>query len=185
MLFGVDVVWIGTVLAFIAAGLVIAVIYLALTIRDPMQKRVKALNERREELKAGIMSAGPKKRAQLVRRSETTDRIRGILNRLNGLQDSQINEASQRLAQAGIRNKELAVVVILARLVAPIVLGALAAAVIYWANYFPPGPISRSSWALPPPWAWATKAPTSTSATSSTSAPPPSARGCPMRSTCW
>jgi tight adherence protein C len=37
MLFGVDVVWIGTVLAFIAAGLVIAVIYLALTIRDPMQ----------------------------------------------------------------------------------------------------------------------------------------------------
>ena len=88
MLFGVDVVWVGTVLAFIAAGLMLVVIYLALTIRDPMQKRVKALNERREELKAGIVSTGgPKKRAQLVRRSETTDRIRGILNKLNGLQD--------------------------------------------------------------------------------------------------
>jgi len=137
MLFGVDVVWVGTLLAVVAAGMMIGVIYMALTIRDPMAKRVKALNERREELKAGIVAVNPKKRAQLIRRSETTDRIRTILNRLNGLQDSQIQAAQQKLAQAGIRNKEMAVAVIFGRLVAPIVLGGLAAIVIYWANYFP------------------------------------------------
>jgi hypothetical protein len=95
MLFGVDVVWVGTLLAVVAAGLMIGVIYMALTIRDPMAKRVKALNERREELKAGIVAINPKKRAQLVRRSEATDRIRTILNRINGLQDSQIQAAQQ------------------------------------------------------------------------------------------
>ncbi|WP_343609859.1 type II secretion system F family protein [Novosphingobium sp.] len=137
MLFGVDVVWVGTLLAVVAAGLMIGVIYMALTIRDPMAKRVKALNERREELKAGIVAINPKKRAQLVRRSEATDRIRTILNRINGLQDSQIQAAQQKLAQAGIRKKEMAVAVIFGRLVAPIVLGGLAAIVIYWANYFP------------------------------------------------
>ncbi|MDE1915747.1 MAG: type II secretion system F family protein [Sphingomonadales bacterium] len=138
MLFGISIEWLGTVLAFITAGLMLVILYLALTIRDPMQKRVKALNERREELKAGIVSSGgPKKRAQLVRRSETTDRIRGILNKINALQDSQINDAQQKLAQAGIRNKELAVAVILGRLVVPIVTGGLAAIIIYWANYFP------------------------------------------------
>jgi tight adherence protein C len=94
MLFGVDVVWVGTLLAVVAAGLMIGV-NLALTIRDPMAKRVKALNERREELKAGIVAINPKKRAQLVRRSEATDRIRTILNRINGLQDSQIQAAQQ------------------------------------------------------------------------------------------
>jgi tight adherence protein C len=137
MLFGVDVVWVGGLLAVVAAGLTLAVIYMALTIRDPMAKRVKALNERREELKAGIVAVNPKKRAQLVRRSEATDRIRTILNRINGLQDSQIQAAQQKLAQAGIRKKEMAVAVIFGRLVAPIVLGGLAAIVIYWANYFP------------------------------------------------
>jgi tight adherence protein C len=137
MLFGVDVVWVGTLLAVVAAALTLAAIWTAWTIRDPMAKRVKALNERREELKAGIVAINPKKRAQLVRRSEATDRIRTILNRINGLQDSQIQAAQQKLAQAGIRKKEMAVAVIFGRLVAPIVLGGLAAIVIYWANYFP------------------------------------------------
>jgi hypothetical protein len=41
--------------------MVMVAIYAALTVRDPMQKRVKALNERREQLKAGIVSERPKK----------------------------------------------------------------------------------------------------------------------------
>jgi len=136
-LFGVDVFFIGTLLAGFAALMVMVAIYAAITVRDPMQKRVKALNERREQLKAGIVSHGPKKRAQIVRRTETTDTIKGILDNLKVLQDSQVADAQQKLAQAGIRNKEWAVAVIFARMVAPIVLGALAAVVIYWLNYFP------------------------------------------------
>ncbi|WJS98457.1 type II secretion system F family protein [Novosphingobium humi] len=134
---GFDVFFVGTLLAGVAAIMVMVAIYAALTVRDPMQKRVKALNERREQLKAGIVSNTPKKRAQIVRRSDTTDAIRSILDKLKVLQDSQLADAQQKLAQAGIRNKEWAVAIIFGRMVAPIILGGLAAIVIYWMNYFP------------------------------------------------
>ncbi|HZV11119.1 MAG TPA: type II secretion system F family protein, partial [Novosphingobium sp.] len=136
-LFGVDVFWVGTLLAMVAAGAVLVAIYAALTVRDPMAKRVKALNERREELKAGIMSSGPKKRAQIVRRSDTTDTIRDILNKLKVLQDSQLAEVQQKLAQAGIRNKEWGVAIIFGRMVVPIVLGLLVVICVYWLNLWP------------------------------------------------
>jgi tight adherence protein C len=53
------------------------------------------------------------------------------------LQDSQIKDVQQKLAQAGIRKKEYAVAVIFARLVVPIVFGSLAAFLIYYVEYFP------------------------------------------------
>jgi tight adherence protein C len=53
------------------------------------------------------------------------------------LQDSQVKEIQQKLAQAGIRNKDYAVAVIFARMVLPIVLGTIAAVAIYWTNTFP------------------------------------------------
>ncbi len=136
-LYGMDVYWIGTALAAVCALMVLVAIYSAVTLRDPMKGRVKALNDRREQLKAGIVSAEPKKRAQIVRRTETTDAIRTFLDKLKVLQDSQVADAQQKLAQAGIRNKEWAVAIILGRMVAPIVLGGLAALVIYGFDYFP------------------------------------------------
>jgi tight adherence protein C len=77
------------------------------------------------------------KRAQLLRRNDTTDAIRSFLDKLKVLQDSQLADAQQKLAQAGKRNKEWAVAVILGRMVLPILFGAVAAVVIYWINYFP------------------------------------------------
>jgi tight adherence protein C len=106
-------------------------IYAAVTVRDPMAKRVKALNERREQLKAGISASTAKKRAKLVRNTETTDRMRQFLLSLQVLQDDQIKVAQQKLAQAGIRRKELAVVVIFSRLIGPLLLGGGAALWIY------------------------------------------------------
>lgn len=122
-LYGVDVFYVATVLAAVACGAVILAIYAAVTVRDPMAKRVKALNERREQLKVGITASTAKKRAKLVRNSDTTDRMRSWLSSMRVLQDDQIKMAQQRLAQAGIRRKELAVVIIFSRLVLPIVFG--------------------------------------------------------------
>ncbi len=136
-LLGVDVIWVGTLLAALAAMSVMFAIYTAVTIRDPMQKRVKALNDRREHLKAGIVTQTAKKRASIVRKTETTDRIRDMLASLKVLQDSQVKTVQQKLAQAGIRKKEYAVTVILARMVLPIVLGGIAGLMIYGINYFP------------------------------------------------
>ena len=136
-LLGIDVIFFGTVLAGLATLFVMFAIYAAVTIRDPMQKRVKALNDRREQLKAGIVTHTAKKRASLIRKTDTTDRIRDTLSSLKVLQDSQVKDVTQKLAQAGIRKKEYAVAVIFARLVLPIVLGGIAALLIYGINYFP------------------------------------------------
>jgi tight adherence protein C len=136
-LLGFDVLWIGSILAGMAAMAVMFAIYTAVTIRDPMQKRVKALNSRREELKAGIVTGTAKKRASLVRKTETTDKMKDTMNSLKVLQQSQVEVIIQKLAQAGIRRKELAIVVVFARMVLPIVLGGFAAFMIYGVNYFP------------------------------------------------
>lgn len=130
-LLGIDVFMVATMLAAVASAAVLLAIYAAVTVRDPMSKRVKALSERREQLKAGITATTAKKRAKLVRKTETTDKMRQMLSSLKVLQEDQIKTAQQKLAQAGIRRKELAVIVIFSRLVLPIVLGGSAALWLY------------------------------------------------------
>ena len=136
-LLGFDVVLIGTILAGIAAAAVVFAIYTAITVKDPMARRVKALNARREELKSGIITQKSRKRQSLVQRTETTDKVKDTLAGMKVLQESQLKIIQQKLAQAGIRNKEYAVIVIMARMVLPIVLGFLAVIVLYWTNTFP------------------------------------------------
>ncbi len=136
-LLGFDVIWVGTALAFIAAAAVMLAIYAAITVRDPMAKRVKALNERREQLKAGIVASGTKKRASLVRKSDATDRMRETLSSLKVLQDSQLKQIQQKLAQGGIRKKELAFAVLFVRMVLPIVLGLAVVLMIFVFNAVP------------------------------------------------
>lgn len=136
-LLGVDVILVGTFLAGIAALAVMFAVYTAITVRDPMAKRVKALNERREQLKAGIVTATAKKRASLVRKSETTDKMRATLQSMKMLQDSQLKDIQQRLAQAGIRNKDLAIPVVFARMILPIAFGLLGGFMFYFSDMFP------------------------------------------------
>ena len=136
-LLGIDVLWVGSILAGLAAVAVMFVIYAAITIRDPMQKRVKALNDRRDQLKSGLLTQGTRKRASLVRNTDTTDKMKDTLSSLKVLQQSQLEMIQQKLAQAGIRKKELAFAVLFARMVLPIVLGGFAALLLYGFNIFP------------------------------------------------
>jgi tight adherence protein C len=130
-LLGMDAMWLATLLWVVAGIAVMIAIYSVVTVRDPMAKRVKALNERREQLKAGITGTTAKKRAKLVRKTETTDKMRQLLSKLQVLQEDQVKDVQQRLAQAGIRRKELAVSVIFSRMVMPIIFGGGAALWIY------------------------------------------------------
>lgn len=95
-LLGVDVIMVGTMLAGVAAFAVMLAIYAAVTVRDPMVKRVKALNARREQLKAGIVTATAKKRTSLVRKTNTTERVKEALGSMKVLQDSQIQIIQQK-----------------------------------------------------------------------------------------
>ncbi|MBW6529942.1 type II secretion system F family protein [Sphingomonas sp. RRHST34] len=135
--FGIDVVWAATLLSGIAAAAVFVAIYAALGVRDPMTKRVRVLNDRREQLKAGITASTSKRRAKLVQKNEAADRMRSFLSSLRVLQDEQLKAAQHKLMQAGIRKKEWAVAVIFGRLVLPIVFGGLMIVYVYLLDAFP------------------------------------------------
>ncbi|WP_120717469.1 type II secretion system F family protein [Tsuneonella amylolytica] len=136
-LLGFDVILVGTLLAAVAALAVMMAIYAAVTVKDPMSKRVKALAARREELKAGIVKSNARKRQSLVRRTDSTDKVKETLANMKVLQQSQIEVIQQKLAWAGYRNKELAVYIIGLRMVLPIVFGFVAFMLFYVLNIMP------------------------------------------------
>jgi tight adherence protein C len=134
---GIDIVMVASALSAVATFAVLVAIYAVATVRDPMAKRVKALNERREQLKAGIVASTSKRRRNISNRNEVADKVRTLLSSLKMLQDEQVLKAQQRLMQAGIRSKDLAFVVIFARFVLPVVLGAIAIVGVYVLDWFP------------------------------------------------
>ncbi|GMM93322.1 type II secretion system F family protein [Qipengyuania sp. MTN3-11] len=142
-LLGFDVIFVGSILAGVAALAVVFAVYTAVTIKDPMNKRVKALNARREELKAGIVTASAKKRQSLVRKSDTTEKVKETLGTMKVLQDTQIASMQQQLAWAGFRNKELAVLLIGARMVLPILFGGFAFVMLYVVQIYPDWQMKR------------------------------------------
>jgi len=135
-LLGVDVIWVATILSGVATLAVCMAIYAATTVKDPMARRVRALNERREQLKAGIV-ASTNKRKKLTNRNQAADRVRALLGKFKMLQDDQIQKTQQKLMQAGIRNKDLAFFIIFARFILPLVLGTAAIVMIYVVNFWP------------------------------------------------
>jgi tight adherence protein C len=72
------------------------------------------------------------------------DKVRGLLSNLKVLQEGQVVKAQTKLMQAGIRSKDLAFVVIFARLVLPILIGGFAIILVYVIDYFPEwGPMKK------------------------------------------
>ena len=136
-LFGLTATDFGTLLAAVATLAMLFALYSVMTVRDPMAKRVKALNERREQLKAGITASTARRRAKLVKKNHATDQMRSLLSNLKVLQDDQLKEAQVKLAQAGIRSKDWAVAVIFGRMALPIVIGGMAALLLYGLGAFP------------------------------------------------
>jgi len=104
--------------------------YAVIGSRNPMARRVRALNERRELLKAGI-EGGSKRRVQLIDRATLLERMRAVLSKFKMLQDEQLKTIQLRLLQAGIRSKDMAVAVVFGRLVLPLVLGGVMALWVY------------------------------------------------------
>ncbi|MDO9489893.1 MAG: type II secretion system F family protein [Sphingomonadaceae bacterium] len=120
-IFGLSPIDLATMLAALATIAVMVAVWAATTVRDPMRGRVKALQERREQLKAGISTS--RKRGSVVAKAEATDVMRSILKKLAVLQDEQTQVAATKLAQAGIRSKDAIVALLFARLVMPLFLG--------------------------------------------------------------
>uniref|UniRef100_UPI003B3BB6FE type II secretion system F family protein n=1 Tax=Sphingomonas sp. TaxID=28214 RepID=UPI003B3BB6FE len=133
---GVGLIDMATLLSAAAVFALLVAVHAATTIHDPMAKRVKALNERREQLKAGL-TASPRRRSRLMQTNRTTDRMRGLLAGFRVLQDQQVREVQARLMQAGIRSNDAAVAVIFGRLALPIAIGGTAIVGVYLIGWFP------------------------------------------------
>src|SRR4030095_3406649 len=133
---GFDVIWIATLLSAVATFAVLIAIYAATTVKDPMARRVKALNERREQLKAGIV-ASTNKRKKLTNKNQAADKVRGILSSFKMLQDDQLKKTQIKLMQAGIRAKDLAFFIIAARFVLPVVVGITVVLGLYVFDFMP------------------------------------------------
>ena len=133
---GLDVTTVATFMSALAVAALMVAIYAASTVRDPMAKRVKALNERREQLKAGI-TASTRKRTRLNQTSRATDRMRAFLGGLKMLQDKQLKDAQIKLMQAGIRSKDAAIAVIFGRLALPVVIGGTVVFGVYVLDWLP------------------------------------------------
>jgi hypothetical protein len=95
-------------LSAIATLAVLVAIYAATTVRDPMAKRVKSLNERREQLKAGIVASTSKRRKQIANRNEAADKVRSFLSSLKMAQGEQVGKAQVTTAEYGTASHELA-----------------------------------------------------------------------------
>ncbi|MEM8826015.1 MAG: type II secretion system F family protein, partial [Pseudomonadota bacterium] len=121
-----------TILVAIGALAMFAAIWSVATVRDPMRGRVKALQDRREQLKAGITAS--RRRTKVAASAEATDQMRTVLKRMKVLQDEQAKEAATKLAQAGIRTKDAVVKLLFARLAMPFVMAGIAAFLIYGAD---------------------------------------------------
>jgi tight adherence protein C len=134
---GIDVVMVASVLSAVATLAVLVALYAATTVRDPMAKRVKALNERREQLKAGIVASTSKRRRNISNRNEMADKVRNVLSSMKMLQAEQVEKAQARLMQAGVRSKDMAFVVIFGRFVLPLVLGGFMIVLVYLVDFFP------------------------------------------------
>src|SRR5205814_1396250 len=90
-----------------------------------------------EQLKAGITASTAKRRAKLVHQRDSTDRMRSFLQSLQVLQDDQLKAAQKKLAQAGIRSKDLAVAIIFGRLILPILVGGGVGILLYVVGAYP------------------------------------------------
>jgi tight adherence protein C len=121
---GIDLAFLAMIVAGVAALFFMFSMWQSSTVKDPMAVRLRALNERREQLKAGITASRTKQRINIMRSSsDLTSLIKNLLGSMQVLQDSQLSDAQLKLVQAGIRSKDSAILVIFARLILPVVLG--------------------------------------------------------------
>ncbi|MBN8543552.1 MAG: type II secretion system F family protein [Alphaproteobacteria bacterium] len=84
--------------------------------RDRMAPRLKAIAERRAELKSGLI--GPTRRKK-VKSQSGMEFIRNVVSQLKLTQQHQMGELQKRMTRAGFRSKDAVIIYAFAKLVAP------------------------------------------------------------------
>lgn len=128
---GEDVI---TLLAATSAFLVMMAIWSTGIIKDGMDGRIKALQERRSDLKRGYVA--PVKRRQTVKQKKHVGLMHSLVKSFNLLKDEQAEKYQLKLTQAGYRSKEALVIFLFFKLVLPVLICLIAVILIYGLGMF-------------------------------------------------
>lgn len=123
-----------TILAAASAFLVMMAIWSTGIIKDGMDGRIKALQERRSDLKRGYVA--PVKRVQTIKTRKHVGFMHGLVNSLNMLKNEQAGKFQLKLTQAGYRSKEALVVFLFFKLILPVIISIIAIVLIYGFGMF-------------------------------------------------
>ena len=129
-------------IAVVASGVAFATVYAvwnALTARDPLGSRAKALRQHREKLKAGMTAARRSERRTVV----AMGMMRRVIQRFNLMRTQQATKIVDRLAEAGWRSKDALVAFLFMKICLPFAFGAAAVFAIYGVGIIDVPPIFR------------------------------------------
>jgi tight adherence protein C len=132
---GIAMIDLISITAGLVSLLVIVAIYQATLVKDPMKGKVKALQDRREALKAGLVTT--KKRNTPLKKTDGVNTLRTIADKLKLLQKEQTDKASKILVQAGFRSNDALVIYQVARLTLPLFMGILGIIMFYGLGVLP------------------------------------------------
>lgn len=124
---GEDVIIILVVLTVLAN---MFILYRLMLVQDPLASRVKALNERREQLKAGLIQS-KRKTPRRAQHEKSVGFMRDIVNRLNLLRSGEAKKAREKLMKAGFRSRDALTIYFFGKLCMPFVFGVLALVFIF------------------------------------------------------
>lgn len=139
--FGMTTATLVTLLAGLAAFLMVYAVWNAALARDPMRGRVKLLQLRREALKTGYTTA--RKRPHKMRHVKSVSMMRRVVKNLNLARRETTNKLTDQLDRAGWRTKDALVILLFFKLVLPIVIGILAVIFIYGLDVFHLSPLLK------------------------------------------
>jgi len=131
--FGLTPIDAATIASAIAVFTLCFALWNTLTVRDPMRGRVKTLQSRRDELRAGLLKTNTRSR---LRKETKVDLLRRIGHRFSVLQAEQLKKIEHTMLQAGWRSKDAPVIFAFAKLGSPLVFGIFGLVFVSWLNIF-------------------------------------------------
>ena len=131
---GLELIDVITILAGVFAFLAVLVAWNATLSYNPIGKRLKLLQERREILKAGIVSS--KRRTTQIKKTQKMGFMSRFLDKFNLLRSGQTEKITVKLVQAGYRNNDALVAFMFGKAALPFLMVGVSLTMIYGLDLF-------------------------------------------------
>ena len=131
---GLELIDVITILAGVFAFLAVLVVWNTTISYNPIGKRLKLLQERRETLKAGIVTS--KRRTTQIKKTQKMGFMSRFLDKFNLLRSGQTEKITVKLVQAGYRNNDALVAFMFGKAALPFLMVGVSLTMIYGLNLF-------------------------------------------------